>query len=98
LEKPCTTSAAQKKSWTFKYPFVWYNAFYLADVLTRFDFLKEDEVVKELMTWIINSQDKQGRFNPTSIFMELQTLGFFRQERTFSLDYLSILPDLKAKF
>jgi hypothetical protein len=38
-----------KKFWTLKYPFVWYNALYLADVLTRFDFLKDEELVKELI-------------------------------------------------
>ena len=65
-----------KKFWTFKYPFVWYNALYLADVLTRFDFLREEEVVKELVAWIIKSQDENGRFKPTSIFMEYKNWEF----------------------
>lgn len=58
-----------KKFWTLKYPFVWYNALYLADVLTRFEFLKGDELVGELIEWIENSQDKDGRFKPNSMFM-----------------------------
>lgn len=58
-----------RKFWTFKYPFVWYNALYLADVLTRFDFLKREPVVEELVEWIIRSQDIDGRFRPTSVFM-----------------------------
>jgi hypothetical protein len=65
-----------KKFWTFKYPFVWYNALYLADVLTRFNFLKDEPVVKELIDWIIDSQDKNGRFKPTSIFMEYKDWDF----------------------
>jgi hypothetical protein len=65
-----------KKFWTFKYPFVWYNALYLADVLTRFDFAKEEELVKELVEWIIASQDEKGRFKPTSIFMEYKHWDF----------------------
>lgn len=58
-----------KKFWTLKYPFIWYNALYLADVLTRFQFLKGHPLVEELVQWIINSQDDTGRFKPTSIFM-----------------------------
>ena len=38
-----------KKFWTLKYPFVWYNALYLAGVLTRFESLKNYELVKELI-------------------------------------------------
>jgi len=64
------------KFWTFKYPFVWYNALYLADVLTRFDFLKKEPVVKELIDWIINSQDKDGKFTSTSVFMNYKGWDF----------------------
>jgi hypothetical protein len=64
------------KFWTFKYPFVWYNALFLADVLTRFDILKNEKVVKELVDWIIGSQDEDGRFKPTSIFMEYKHWDF----------------------
>lgn len=65
-----------KKFWTLKYPFVWYNALYLADVLTRFDFLKNEPVVKELIDWIINSQTDDGKFKPTSIFMNYKGWDF----------------------
>jgi hypothetical protein len=57
-----------KKFWAFKYPFVWYNALYLADVLTRFEFLHGHALVKELVAWIEESQDENGRFKPTSMF------------------------------
>jgi hypothetical protein len=65
-----------KKFWTFKYPFVWYNALYLADVLTRFKFLKNEPVVKELIDWIIKSQSEDGTFMPTSIFMNYKAWDF----------------------
>ena len=65
-----------KKFWTFKYPFVWYNALYLADVLTRFDFLKDEELVKKLIEWIEESQDENGRFKPTSIFLPYKNWDF----------------------
>jgi hypothetical protein len=69
-----------KNFWTFKYPFVWYNALYLADVLTRFDFLKDEEVVTELVEWIIRSQDEKGRFKPTSIFREYKHWDFSNKQ------------------
>ena len=65
-----------KKFWTLKYPFVWYNALYLADVLTRFDFLKKEPVVKELIDWIIAYQIDDGKFKPTSVFMNYKGWDF----------------------
>jgi hypothetical protein len=65
-----------KKFWTLKYPFVWYNALYLADVLTRFDFLRGDVLVQELIDWIEHSQDEQGRFRPTSMYTEYKGWDF----------------------
>lgn len=65
-----------KKFWTLKYPYVWYNALYLADVLCRFDFLKGDALVQELIDWITHSQDQNGRFTPTSIFREYSSWDF----------------------
>ncbi|NOQ22563.1 MAG: hypothetical protein GQ565_07940 [Candidatus Aegiribacteria sp.] len=64
------------KFWTLKYPFVWYNALYLADVLTRFDFLKGHTLVQEIVDWIENSQDEKGRFKPTSMFMPYKSWSF----------------------
>ena len=65
-----------KKFWTLKYPFVWYNALYLADVLTRFEFLKNEDLVGELIEWVEDSQDDNGRFRPTSMFMAYKGWDF----------------------
>jgi hypothetical protein len=65
-----------KKFWTLKYPFVWYNALYLADVLTRFKFLKGNELVTELIEWMEKSQDENGRFKPDSMFMAYKGWDF----------------------
>jgi len=45
------------------------SALYRADVLTRFQFLKDHPLVEELVQWLIDSPDDTGRFKPTSIFM-----------------------------
>jgi hypothetical protein len=65
-----------RRFWTLKYPFIWYNALYLADVLTRFEFLKGDALVKDLVDWIENVQDEQGRFKATSTWMPYKDWDF----------------------
>jgi len=65
-----------KKFWTLKYPFVWYNALYIAEVLSRFDFFKKEMLLKEIIDWILESQDKDGRFKPTSMFMKYKNWDF----------------------
>jgi hypothetical protein len=65
-----------KKFWTLKYPYVWYNALYMADVLSRFDFLKDEPLVKDLIKWIIDSQTEQGTYKSTSVFMEYKDWDF----------------------
>jgi hypothetical protein len=65
-----------KKFWTLKYPFVWYNGLYLADVLSRFDFVKESPLMKECIDWILAAQDEQGRFTATSAFIPYKNWDF----------------------
>lgn len=65
-----------KRFWTLKYPFIWYNALYLADVLTRFEFLKGDSLVKDIVDWIENVQDERGRFTATSTWMPYKDWDF----------------------
>ncbi|MBN1186799.1 MAG: hypothetical protein JXB49_31260 [Bacteroidales bacterium] len=65
-----------KKFWTIKYPFVWYNALYMADVLSRFHFCKDDPLMKELINWILSKQDEKGLFKPTSMFQAYKDWDF----------------------
>jgi hypothetical protein len=46
---------------TLKHPFVWYDALSLADVLTRFESLRDDPLVRELVDGIERAQDERGR-------------------------------------
>lgn len=55
---------------------------YLADVLTRFDFLKKEKLVKELIDWIEKSQDENGRFKPTSMFIDYKGWGFANKKES----------------
>lgn len=72
-----------KKFRTFKFPFVWYNALYLADVLTRFREFHETPLVEELVRWVLEGQDEDGRWKASSVFQMYK--GFdFAQKREAS--------------
>jgi len=65
-----------KNFWTFKYPYVWYNGLYLANVLSRFLTFKDTPILQECIAWILNSQDEKGRFKATSIFLPYKHWDF----------------------
>jgi hypothetical protein len=65
-----------KKFYTFKYPFVWYNALYLGEVLTKFSFARKHILVKDIVKWIESGQDNEGKYKPTSIFLEYKNWDF----------------------
>jgi hypothetical protein len=74
--KPIYFFGRGQKFWTLKYPFIWYNALYLADVLTRFDFLKDDPLVGGLIQWIEESQNEKGSFAAEAIHKEYRGWDF----------------------
>ena len=49
---PAEDMGQAKRFWTLKYPFIWYDVPYLAEVLTRFESLKNYELIKELIEWM----------------------------------------------
>lgn len=65
-----------KKFWTLKYPYIWYNALYIGDVLSRFKVFKDSELLKEIIDWIENSFDNDGKITPTSMFREYKDWDF----------------------
>lgn len=65
-----------KKFFTMKYPFVWYNALYIGEVLSKVKVFNDLEVMKEIIQWIIDSQDEEGKFKATSMFREYKGWDF----------------------
>jgi hypothetical protein len=65
-----------KRFFTFKYPFVWYNALYMADVLSRFEFTKKHPMMTQLADWINNGRTEDGRYKATSIYLEYKDWDF----------------------
>jgi hypothetical protein len=68
LKKTLYYFGRSKKFWTVKYPFVWYNGFYMAEVLSRFPQFHDTELVGELKNWLLSLLDEDGRVRPTSMF------------------------------
>lgn len=64
-----------RKFFTFKYPYVWYNALYMADVLSRFGFAKGHAMSRQLVEWIEDAGES-GRYKPISVFMEYKDWEF----------------------
>ncbi len=75
-EKSLYYFGRSKKFWSFKYPFIWYNALYMADILARFPQFRDEPLVKELVDWIVQSADGDGRFTPNSMFMNFKGWDF----------------------
>lgn len=65
-----------KKFFAFKYPYVWYNALYVADVLVRFPFARGHEMTRRLVDWIRSGADAEGRYAATSVFLENKDWDF----------------------
>jgi hypothetical protein len=51
-----------------KAPLIWYDIMHLADVLTRFPWLKKDERLNEIVSLISSKSDKEGRYTPESVW------------------------------
>lgn len=68
LKKNLYFFGRSKKFWTFKYPFVWYNALYMAYVVSRFKQFRDSDLFNELNDWIRKSLDENGLIKPTSMF------------------------------
>jgi len=75
-----------------KAPAMWYDIVNVADVLSRFDFVKSDARFVEMVTMIKNKQDENGLFTPEAVYQKLKGWDF-GQKKTPSpyLTYLCYL-------
>ncbi len=67
--------------WTLKYPFVWYNALFVADVVSRFRFARDEPLTAELVDWLERTADEEGRFRPTSMYRAYGSWEFADKKR-----------------
>jgi hypothetical protein len=51
-----------------KYPYVWYNILHVADVLSRFPFVRDDTRLRAMTDIIAAQADEKGRYTATSMY------------------------------
>ncbi len=51
-----------------KYPMIWYDILHVAEVLSRFDRLRQDPRLKEMVSVMAAQGDANGRFTPGSVW------------------------------
>jgi hypothetical protein len=64
-----------------KYPFTDYRVLKYVDVVSRFEFVKKDTRLREILRLLLARQDNQGRFTPESIHTVWRDFDFGQKER-----------------
>ncbi len=59
-----------------KYPFVWYNILHVADVLSRFPFVRADPRFREMVETIAAQADAEGRYTANSMYLAWKGWSF----------------------
>ncbi len=74
-----------------KAPFIWYDILHVADVLTRFPWLREDRRLKSMTKIIKEKGDELGRFVPESIYKAWKEWDFAQKGHpSFWLTFLAL--------
>ena len=64
-----------------KYPYVWYDALHVADVLSRFPFARADPRLGEMVDTIAVQADEQGRYTAGSMYVAWKGWSFADKKR-----------------
>jgi hypothetical protein len=59
-----------------KYPFVWYDLLHVADVLSRFPFVRDDPRFREMVEAVTAQADEAGRYTAGSMYMAWKGWSF----------------------
>jgi hypothetical protein len=59
-----------------KYPFIWYDILHVVEVLSRFEYVREDDRFRDMVTEITLQADSQGRFTAGSMYRAWQDWSF----------------------
>lgn len=59
-----------------KAPLIWYDIVSVTDVLSRFEFVKNDVRYKEMIQIIKEKQDENGLYTPESVYLKLKDWDF----------------------
>jgi hypothetical protein len=64
-----------------KMPYIWYDILHLADVLTRFSWLRWDERLREILSVIESKADREGRYRPESVWQDWKGWDFGQKKQ-----------------
>ena len=81
-----------------KVPLVWYDIVHVTDVLSRFEWLRYDPRLKEMVNVISKKADSSGHFTPKSIYMPWKPWDFGQKKvpsRYLTLRIMEILQRME---
>lgn len=64
-----------------KYPFVWYDILHVADVLSRFPFVHDDQRFREIVDAVTTQSDPDRRYTATSMYQAWKGWSFADKKR-----------------
>jgi hypothetical protein len=78
-----------------KYPFVWYDILHVADVLSRYPFVRADPRMDEMVQAIALQADEEGRYTASSMYRAWKGWSFADKKRPSPWLTLLVLRILK---
>ncbi len=64
-----------------KAPFIWYDILHLLDVLSQFDWLRNDTRIREMIDIVKSKANDEGRFTPESVWMAWKDWDFGQKKQ-----------------
>ncbi len=64
-----------------KAPFIWYDILHLLDVLSQFDWLRNDSRIREMIDIVKSKANDEGRFTPESVWMAWKDWDFGQKKQ-----------------
>jgi len=56
----------------------------MAEVMSRFEFIRDEKLFLEIIQWIFNSKDEAGKYKATSIFIPFKQWDFGNKKEASS--------------
>jgi hypothetical protein len=83
-----------------KYPLIWYDLLHVADVLSRFEWLRDDPRLKEMVSTMSAQAGPDGRFTPGSVWQAWRDWDFGQKKepsRTLTVAIYRVISRLDGR-
>jgi len=64
-----------------KAPFIWYDILHVLDVLSQFNWLRNDPIIREMIDIVMSKANDEGKFVPESIWMAWKGWDFAQKKQ-----------------